>query len=83
MNGQKYTTGKRSTLHNLEVVIVTTQVGQCKTHISSYKLKTGVQTKLKLLFMGSWELQSGIQKLHLARAPENDETAFSRHNFLQ
>lgn len=41
--------GKRTTVHNLEAVKVTTQKGeQCKTCFSSYKLKTGVQTKLKL-----------------------------------
>lgn len=47
----EYTAGERSAVHNLEVVKVTTQEGeQCKTCFSSYKLKTGVQTKLKLLF---------------------------------
>lgn len=66
LNGQKYTTGKRSTLHNLEVVKVTTRVGQCKTHISSYELKTGVQTKLKLLFRdhgSSWARNEMVKPL--------------------
>lgn len=77
---QKYTTGKRTTLHNLESVKVTTQkVGQCKTHFSSYELKT-VQRNLKFLSELLWELgkltllselsrelESGIQRLRPAQ----------------
>lgn len=53
---QKYTTGRKNHLYNLEVVKVTTQEAeQCKTRFSSYKLKTGVQTRLKLLSVQLYE----------------------------
>lgn len=51
--------------------MTTQKVEQCKTCFSSYKLKIGVQTKLKLLFkvVGKGKLEI-IKKLPFGHPPE-------------
>lgn len=79
--------GKVTTAHDLEVLKVTAQKGeQCKTCFSSYTLKTGVQTKLKLcLKLQNKESLKLIFKCFPQVIPQkqNDQNAFSEYAFLQ
>lgn len=81
---QKYTTKRKNHLYNLEVVKVTTQEAeQCKTRFSSYTIKTGVQTRLKLLSVQSYRRAcKWYAKASLRSWPRN-ELFFSWYNFLQ